>query len=171
MVSVKGVGMYQVLVDHTTPPPPAVFDPNATDGSGNPLYSFWMPLYDVNYDAAIFAPGSIQRSAGELLFQAVANRSMKLVKGSGHFYAWLDVGVATGTNVIISIQKNRVEIGTITFVVGSDIDADGGQTGAFNIPADTEFAQGDIWGLRVVQSDNILPSGLSVTVPFVRTDV
>ena len=37
----------------------------------NPLYQLWMPLRDVNYDAAIFVPGSIQRTAGELLFQGL----------------------------------------------------------------------------------------------------
>src|SRR5262252_8690358 len=47
-------GFYQVLQDHTTPAPPAPFDPNAVDGSSNPLYQLFMPLRDVNYDAAIF---------------------------------------------------------------------------------------------------------------------
>ena len=78
MMSVRARGMYQVLVDHITPALPAVFDADATDGSGNPLYSFWMPLYDVNYDAAIFVPGTVQRAADELLFQAIANRAMRL---------------------------------------------------------------------------------------------
>lgn len=171
MVSVRGLGMYQVLVDHTTPPMPEVFDPNATDGSGNPLYSFWMPLYDVNYDAAIFVSGPIQRAAGELLFQAVANRTMNLSSGNAHAYAYLDVGVTAGTSIILSIEKNRAEIGTITFAVGAGIDADGGQPGAFNIPAFAEFAEGDAYAIRVTQSDNAAPSGLSVTLPFLRTDI
>jgi hypothetical protein len=171
MVSVAARGMFQVLVDHTTPAMPAVFDPNATDGSGNPLYSFWMPLYDINYDAAIFVPGSIQRASGEVLFQAVANRTMRLDSGSGHAYAYLDVGVATGTNIILSIQKNRAEIGTITFAVGSGIDGGGGQLGAFNIPSVTNFAEGDTYAIRVTSSGNATPSGLSVTLPFIRTDI
>jgi hypothetical protein len=166
MVSVPGSGMYQVLVDHTTPAAPAAFDPTATDGSGNPLYSFWMPLYDVNYDAAIFAPGSIQRAAGELLFQGVANRSMRLASGNAHAYAYLDVVIpGGGTNVIISIQKNAIEIGTITFSIA------GGHTGTFNIPAATDFAEGDRYALRVTQSNNATPSDLSITLPFVRTDI
>ena len=59
-------GFYQVLESHTTPAAPAPFDPNATDGTtdNNPLYQLWMPLQDVNYDAAIFVPGSIQRADG-----------------------------------------------------------------------------------------------------------
>jgi hypothetical protein len=171
MVSVRGLGMFQVLVDHMTPPLPAAFDPNATDGSGNPLYSFWMPLYDITYDAAIFVPGTIQRSPAELLFQATANRTMNLASGDAHCQAYLDVGVAAGTNIILSIEKNRVEIGTITFAVGIGIDAAGGQPGAFNIPAFAEFAEDDIWAIRVTQSANAAPSGLSVTLPFLRTDI
>src|SRR6266576_588378 len=50
-----GNGFYQVLESHTTPPWPAPFDPNATDETTdqNRLYQLWMPLRDVNYDAAI----------------------------------------------------------------------------------------------------------------------
>jgi hypothetical protein len=170
MVSVRGLGMYQVLISHTTPPLPAAFDPNATDGS-NPLYSFWMPLYDVNYDAAIFVPGSVQRTAGEVLFQAVAGRTMQLVSGDAHAYAYLDVGIGAGTNIIISIQKNRAEIGTITFAAGGTLDAGGGQGGTFNIPATVDFAEGDSYALRVTASNNAGASGLSVTLPFLRTDI
>ncbi len=171
MISVRGLGMFQVLVSHTTPPLPAVFDPNATDGSGNPLYSFWMPLYDVNYDAAVFVPGTIQRAVAELLFQAVANRAMQLVSGDAHCYAYLDIGVASGTNVSLAIEKNRVQIGTITFAVGVGIDAGGGQPGTFNIPAVVDFVAGDKYALRVLSSNNAAPSGLSVTLPFLRTDL
>jgi hypothetical protein len=170
MVSVHGLGMYQVLVDHTTPLLPAPFDPAATDGSGNPLYSFWMPLYDINFDAIIFMPGSIQREPDELLFQGIATRTMQLVSGNAHCYAYLDVGIAAGTDIILSIERNRVEIGTITFAVGG-LDAGGGKAGSFNIPATTDLAEGDTYALRVTQSDNTAPSGLSVTLPFLRTDI
>lgn len=173
MISAPGLGMYQVLVDHITPPLPAVFDPDATDEStdNNPLYQLWMPLYDINYDAAIFVPGSIQREPDEALFQAVANRTMQLVSGTAHAYAYLDVGNDGGSDIVISIKKNRVEIGTITFAGAGDIDSDGGQAGAINIPVLVDFAEGDRYALRVTQSDNVEPSGLSVTLPFLRTDI
>jgi hypothetical protein len=170
-----GGAIYQVLEDHTTPPPPAVFDPDATDDSTdhNPLYQFFMPAGDINYDAAIFAPGSIQREADELLFLGIANRAMRLPSGTAHCYAYLDVGNdATGaTDIILSIERNRVEIGTITFAAGGDIDTDGGQAGSFVILATVDFAEGDRYALRVTQSDNAAPSGLSVTLPFLRTDI
>lgn len=170
MITGRGLGIFQVLVDHTTPPPPATFDPDATDGSSNPLYQLWMPLRDVNYDAAIFIPGSVQRAADELLFMGIANRTMRLPVGTAHAYAYLDVGYPTGTNIILSIEKNRTEIGTITFTAGG-LDAGGGKAGAINIPADVDFAEGDRYALRVTQSANAVPSGLSVTLPFLRTDI
>jgi hypothetical protein len=168
-------GFFQVLEDHTTPPWPAAFDPNATDDSSdhNPLYALWMPLRDVNYDAAIFVPGSIQREADALLFVGIANRTMNLAAGTENAYAYLDVGNdSTGaTDIIISIEKNRDQIGTITFAAGGEIDTAGGQVGDFNIPAATDFAEGDTYALRITQSDNAEPAGLSVTLPFIRTDI
>jgi len=158
-------GFYQVLQDHTTPATPAPFDPNAVDGSGNPLYQLFFPLRDVNYDAAIFIPGSIQRTAGDLLAQFVANRTMSLAAGTAHTYAYLDVANPVGaTSIILSIQKNGTEIGTITIAANTQI-------GTFSIPAATNFAEGDRYGLRVTQSNNAVPSGLSVTLPFIRTDI
>jgi hypothetical protein len=165
LLSGAGIGMFQVLVDHTTSPPPAVFDPNATDGT-NPLYQLWFPLYDVNYDAAIFVPGGIQRLAGELLFQGVANRTMRLRSGTDHAYASLDIAndAVGATDIILSIEKNGTGIGTITIAAGE-------QDGVFNVPAVTDFAEGDRYALRVTQSNNAKPSGLSVTLPFLRTDI
>ena len=172
MVSGGGLGIFQVLVDHTTPAPPATFDPDATDGT-DPLYQLWMPLRDVNYDAAVFVPGLIQREADELLFQGIANRSMRLPAGTEACFAYLDVGndAVGATDMILSIEKNRTEIGTITFAAGGTIDAGGGQAGSFIIAADTDFVVGDRYAIRVTQSDNAEPSGLSITLPFLRTDI
>lgn len=165
LVSVKSRGMFQVLQNHTTPAPPAKFDPAAVDGSGNPLYQLWFPLYDVNYDAAIFVPGSVQRSPDELFFQGIANRAMKLPSGDARAYARLETGNDTGApEIIIAIEKNGTEIGTIKFAAGVD-------TGVFNIPADTDFAEGDRYALRVTQSVNAAPADLSITLPFIRTDI
>jgi hypothetical protein len=175
IITAPGIGVFQVLEDHTTPPPPATFDPNATDDTTaqNPLYQLWMPLRDVNYDAAIFVPGSIQREADELLFQGIANRNMKLGSGDDGAYAYLDTGNdSTGaSDVILSIEWNGTEVGTITFAAGGDIDTGGGQRGEFNIPANVGYGEGDRYALRVTQSDNAEPSGLSVTLPFIRTDI
>jgi hypothetical protein len=160
-------GFYQVLQNHTTPASPTPFDPTATTGPPDnlPLYQLWMPLNDVNYDAAIFVPGSIQRAANELLFQGIANRTMNLGSGDEGAYARLDVANPVGaTSIILSIQKNATEIGTITIAANA-------QVGTFNIPTATDFAEGDRYALRVTQSNNAVPSDLSVTLPFVRTDI
>jgi hypothetical protein len=169
MVTVTPQGIFQVLQDHTSA---TTFDPNATGTDGNPLYVMWMPLYDVNYDAAIFVPGTIQRDADELLWQGVANRAMQLPLGNAGCYAYLGIGNdATGaTDVILAIEKNGTSIGTITFAAAGTIDADGGQLGTFSIPANADFVAGDRYALRVTQSDDTQPSDLSVTLPFIRMD-
>jgi len=166
MISGGGLGIFQVLQDHTTPAPPATFDPNAT-ADGDPLYQLWMPLRDVNYDAAVFVSGSIMRDAGALLFQGIANRSMRLPAGTEACFAFLEAGNdgAGATDVILSIQKNSTEIGTITFPAG------GGQDGTFAIAAETNFGIGDRYAIRVTASDNAEPSDLSITLPFLRTDI
>jgi hypothetical protein len=165
-------GFYQVLQAHTTPASPAAFDPNATLG-GAPLYQLFLPLRDVNYDAAIFVPGSIQRDPGELLFQGIANRTMRLGSGDEGAYAYLGIGNdATGaTDIIFSMDKNGILIGTITFPAGGEIDSAGGQVGVFNIPTAVDFADRDHYALRVSQSNNAEPADLSVTLPFIRTDI
>jgi len=167
-------GFYQVLETHTTPPWPALFDPNATDETtdNNRLYELWMPLRDINYDAAIFVPGTLQRDAGELLFLGIANRPMRLGSGDEGAHAYLDVGNDSvgATDIIVSIEKNDVEIGTITFPAGGELDSDGGQVGEFDIPLATDFVARDHYGLRATQSSNAEPSGLSIVLPFVRTD-
>jgi hypothetical protein len=163
---VAGNGFYQVLVSHTTPAPPATFDPNADDGTTdhNPLYQLWMPIRDVNYDAAIFVPGNVQRTAGELIWQGVANRTMRLAAGNDGAYAYLDVPSSASPNIVFAIEKNGTGIGTITFAPIS-------HTGSFSIPAATDFAAGDRYALRVTASANAVAAGLSVTLPFVRTDI
>jgi len=165
MVTYTPLGIFQILQDHTTPLPPAPFDPNARDGSGNLLYQLFMPLRDVNYDAAVFVPGSIQRDPDELLWQGVANRAMRLPLGNDGCYAWLSVASTTGaTDIILSIEKNSTEIGSVTFAAAA-------QAGVFSVPADAEFVAGDRYALRVTQSDAAEASDLSVTLPFIRMDV
>lgn len=169
MVTVTPLGIFQVLQDHTSA---ATFDANAVDGSSNPLYQMWMPLHDINYDAAVFVPGSIQRTPDELLWQGVANRAMKLPPGNDSCYGYLGTGndAVGATDITFSIEKNSVEIGTITFIAGDTIDAEGGQLGVFSIPVQADFVAGDRYALRVTQSDNTEPADLSVTLPFVRMD-
>jgi hypothetical protein len=159
-------GFYQVLETHTTPAPPAPFDPNATDGTTaqNPLYALWMPISDVNYDAAIFVPGTIQRTAGELIWQGIANRTMNLNAGDAGAYAHLNTASDAAPNIVFAIEKNGTGIGTITFTPSS-------QTGSFSIPTATSFAEGDRYALRVTASANAVAADLSVTLPFIRTDI
>src|SRR4029077_7382377 len=136
----------------------------AVDGSGNPLYAMFLPLGDTNYDAAIFVPGSIQRNSSELIYQAVANRAMQLPAGNADCYGYLDVANDTVGAITIAIEKNGTSVGTITFAAGAS-------SGTFSIPAAADFAAGDRYALRATASVSSVPSGLSVTLPFLRKDI
>lgn len=132
----------------------------------------WMPLHDINYDAAIFVPGSVQRTVNELMYQGVANRAMQLPLGNDGCYGYLGTGnnAVGATDIVLAIEKNGTQVGTITFVAGGTIDAGGGQFGTFTILADVDFITGDRYALRATQSNNVAPANLSVTLPFVRMD-
>ena len=52
-------------------------------------------------------PAACSATAGELLFQGIANRTMNLGAGNAGAYARLDVANAgRRTNIIMSIEKN-----------------------------------------------------------------
>ena len=163
---IAGNGFYQVLENHTTPALPAPFDPNAATDGTNPLYQLFMPLNDVNYDAAIFVPGSIQRTAGELLFQGIANRTMHLGAGDEGAYARLDVANPVGGS-----QHHPVDPEERHRDRHHHDSLPTRRTDVFNVPAATDFAEGDRYALRVTASANAVPAGLSVTLPFMRTDI
>ena len=98
---------------------------------------------------------------------------MRLGSGDEHACAYLGVGNGSpgATDIILSIEKNGTEIGTITFEAAGDIDTAGGQVGDFTINTTIDFAESDRYALRVTQSDSAGPADLSVTLPFIRTDM
>lgn len=171
VITVRKFGTYLVLQDHVTPPPPATFDPAAAAG-GNPLYSQIAPYLDVNYDISVSVPGTLQRSPDELLAQVAVVRDFHVLTGAADAFAYLDMAIGditAGVNIVISIENNRAEIGTITFVAG-DSDTGGGQAGALVWPGDVFFLQGDIIGFRVVTSEDSAAASLVVGIPGVRDD-
>lgn len=170
MVTVRGLGTFRILEDHTSA---ATFDPNATDGSTDdaPLYQLWLPSGDINYDVAPFVPGSIARDLGDLFFQFKAPRSMTLPAGDDGAYAYLETALDGGdADTILSLQKNGTQVGTITFT-GAGGDTDGGQEGTISIAADVSLIAGDLFAIRVTQSTTAVGADLSITLPFVRTDI
>lgn len=172
VITARAFGTFLVLKDHVTPAPPAPFDPNATDASDNPLYQLIAPYLDVYYDIAISVPGLVQRADGELLAQVPVVRPFWVLTGAADAFAYLDtaIGDTSGNDFVISIENNRVEIGTITFT-GGDQDSAGGQAAEISWPADVRFANGDIIGFRVVASDDATASDLAIGIPGVRDDI
>ena len=88
---------------------------------------------------------------------------MQLPAGNANCFGYLDVAGGT-TAIILAIEKNSVGVGTITFAAGS------GHNGVFSIAANVDFVEGDRYALRATQSNNAGPSGMSITLPFVRKD-
>ena len=111
-------------------------------------------------------PAASSAQPDELLFQGIANRTMKLAAGDAGAYAYLDVantGRRHRHHPVDRKERNRDRHHHVCRRCA--------QVGTFNIPAATDFAEGDRYALRVTQSDNAAPSGLSVTLPFIRTDI
>lgn len=171
VVTVRKFGTYLVLEDHVTPAPPATFNPNAAGVSG-PLYQLLAPYLDVFYDIAISVPGLVQRADGELFAQVPVVRAFHVLSGAADAFAYLDtaIGDTAGNDLVISIEQNRVEIGTITFT-GGDQDSAGGQAAEISWPGDVYFLGGDIIGFRVVASDDATASDLAIGIPCVRDDI
>jgi hypothetical protein len=168
--------LFVVLQPHTTPAPPAPFDPNATDDgtpTGKPLYALMLPARDVNYDVAGFTPGNLQREPGELFLQYIAPRDMRMIAGlGGEAWAYLGTAIEQSTgavDIVLSIEKNGGEIGTITFTAGEQ-DTAGGQDGAIVFLADVAFTGGDRIAIRVAQSQDPVAADLSITLPALRTE-
>ena len=91
------------------------------------------------YDAIFSIP--FRPSNGEILGTLPVVRGLKLVSaGAGGSRAYTD-GQSTGTSSIVSIQKNGVEVGTVTFAADA-------ATGTFSIPSDVTFADADRLSLR-----------------------
>lgn len=177
LVNVRGNGLYLVLVDHITPSSPAAFDPDATDDStdNNLLYKLWAPIADYNYDVAISLPGVVPDGAVSLA-QLVFSREILMPADLPFAQAYLAIA-AQNTAVVITIEKNGNEIGTITFTPGVGVNTDGSQTSGVIFPAAVSFEAGDVLVLRApiisdtAGTDGLQASDLSITLPAIRQDI
>jgi hypothetical protein len=178
VVSVRSLGVFLVLRDHTTPDAPAEFDPDAVDEFDNPLYTQIAGLRDVDYDIAFCVTGSIPGD-GTLLGQVSLRRAAVMAADLAGAQAYL-AGEITDLSVdtlVFTIQKNHTAIGTVTFTRGADLDPDGGQFGTFDFPDKITFAAGDRVRLLApdlgtgTAGDDTSATDLSVTLPATRLDI
>jgi hypothetical protein len=161
-LKVSGIGTFMILTDHTSA---ATFNPlNATDYA----QIGWEPedvtgIPENLYDIALFHSGA-PGVAGAETFYFMAPRAIRL-PADGHVAA-LRTPTSTQT-LVFKIQKNDVDIGTITFTPGTNILSSGGQTGVV-VVAQTDFAVFDKLSVQDPNVSDATASDLMVTFAAAR---
>jgi hypothetical protein len=138
--SFPDAGQFLVLIQHQAPAAPAVFNPLATDGSGNRLYRQIAGVPPVlGYDVAFAFLGEIPAEGRQLSsFLVPSERDFRLPAGLSRSHAHL--GTATSvTPVVIPIMKNHDQVGSITFTPDASLDGHGGQFGTLSFDSNVDF--------------------------------
>lgn len=169
IVTVRGVGIFLVLEDHTTPASPAEFDPEATDGSSdeNPLYVKIGEQQPVEFPVAfsifgVLPEDSQSDSDGTLIGKFSVIHDISMEEDLPLACAHLDTPGSDTDGIHINIEKNGVTIGAIAFEPGEN-------DGTFTFPDTIGFTNGDRVQLRLMVADGVA-ADLSVSLPAERTD-
>ena len=158
VASSEAAGIYMALISHFSPSLPTLFDPAATDDSGNLLWAPMMPLADVNNDIAFCRMGTIPPidssnfPGGRLIGHYVAIRPFEIL---APLVAEGFLGTAPLTSVTLLLEKNESEIGEVLFSAS--------QTATFTYPDTVQWDRGDRIGLRLLTSDGIA-ADLAITL-------
>jgi len=175
IVSVRTVGIFLALQDHSSPASPTAFDPEEGDSDG----PFWQQigfLRDVDYDIAFSVIGDIVADAALLAKLSFARSVVLRAEDSAAATAHLETAIGVAI-AVFPLYKNDAVIGTITFTFGEGVDGFGGQSGTIEITEDVSFESGDRIKLfgppddSDTPSDGVIAADLSVTIPTVRADI
>lgn len=136
IVSVPHRGLYLVRIEHTTPSAPTEFDPDADDGSGNPLYLLLFGEDEYIYDVGFFFPGKpgLGIDDGDAIFGHTFDREVTLPANLPGSVARLKVACAAAMD--FEIQVNGVASGNVHFNLGAT-------TGSFTFASDVVCVAGD----------------------------
>jgi hypothetical protein len=162
-------GLYMVLINHTSPDSPAIFDPNAVDeDSGSP--TFGDPLYQLVfgedssiYDLAFYWPGVPGRGvdSGDFMFGHTFTRAVTLPAGLTD--SVIELRTAPTADFTVTLKKESTTIGTGTILAGHT-------SGTFTFSAAVAFVEGDFLGVPPPALDSTAKS-LSLTIRGVRQDL
>lgn len=159
--TVKGQGLFMALLDHTSG---ATFDPDATDGDGNPLYSKMFGEDTYIYTFGFFYPGTPGAGVGpsEMMVSHLFAEDVYLPQGTTSGLAKLQV--APTANVAFEMWKNGDIIGSLTFAAGET-------TGEVTVDADTQFVAGDVFAFYSDSTTDATAKNLNITMKGLRGDI
>lgn len=165
LVNVPTIGLFLVLVEHTSPVLPATFDRDAVDGDLNDLYRQISGVpQDIAYDFAMNVIGSIPNDSSPMQI-FLADRAVELPAGLTGSKAYLLTDVTTQT-LVMPIELNGVQVGTITFAPGGSANV-----GVFAMAATHTLAAGDRLVVRAPGLLDATAADLAITIKGIRADL
>lgn len=161
LVKVNGRGLYFVRLDHISD---TTFNPEATDGLGNPLYGLTFGEDTYVYDFGFFYPGvpGFGIAVGATMAAHMPAHSFYIPANAPSCIAKLDV--APTAELVFDLQKNGDVIGSITFDAADPL-------GIFDFPDDVQFDAGDIFRLMGPAALDATAEELVVTIAAVRGEI
>lgn len=161
IIEVPHDGVYIVNIAHTTPASPAVFNPDADDGSGNLLYTKVYGDDAYIYDLSWFYPGSPGLGIDTGAPMASHEFGRPVVMPTGLTDSKASLRVAPAGAISYDIQVNGVVKGSVDFASGST-------AGTFTWTADVNGAVGDIISLMRPTTPDSAAKDLTVTLILTR---
>lgn len=114
-----------------------------------------VPSANVEYDITMYFEGTME-DGFEQLALLVCSTPFSLASGLSGAQAY--ALTAPDANTVLSIERNNVEIGTITFAAASN-------TGTFSFTSDVDFVAGDRLEVVGPEYADIYLSDVSITLP------
>lgn len=165
LVNVPTIGLFLVLIEHTTPALPETFDRDATDVDLNDIYRQVSGVpRDIAYDFAMNVIGSIPNDSSPMQI-FLADRAVTLPAGLTGSKAYLLTDVTTQT-LVMPIELNGVQVGTITFAPGGSANV-----GVFAMAATHTLAAGDRLVVRAPGLLDATAADLAITISGIRADL
>lgn len=167
--TVANSGMYLVLLNHTSG---ATFDPNILVGGEPALQKLIGAVDEVAYDLALCYPDKVAPSPAPservLLLQFVATQGLTMPADLDGSVAFLGAP-ATENDVVLTIEKGNVSIGTITFSPGDELASPYGQYGTFVFPAEINLLPNEWLSIYAPLTTDATAARLSVSLALQRS--
>jgi hypothetical protein len=159
LVSVPEQGLFFVRLAHTAA---AVFDPAATDGSGNALYLLVFGEDVYIYDVGFFYPGKPGQGIDTDGYIAAHQFIRPVVLPATAPASVATLRIAPTAALSFPLFFNGAALGSIDFAIGST-------AGTFTVAADQPFAVNDVIAVGPPVAADATAKDLTITLAFTRT--